>query len=126
MISGRCFVYASSRRFTETRRICRCVSRPAAADFTLWVTTAAEHFCWLYWKNYGLSTAPLRYFNVYGPRQRPDMAMHRFLKERAHWLEITLYDDGSKRATSRTSPMWSWRTSRLPSEPKAERCSTSA
>jgi nucleoside-diphosphate-sugar epimerase len=57
---------------------------------------AAEHLCWLYWKNYGLSTASLRYFTVYGPRQRPDMAMHRFLKGALTGGEITLYDDGEQ------------------------------
>jgi UDP-glucose 4-epimerase len=57
---------------------------------------AAEHLCWLYWKNYALSTASLRYFTVYGPRQRPDMAMHRFLKGALTGGEITLYDDGEQ------------------------------
>jgi UDP-glucose 4-epimerase len=57
---------------------------------------AAEHLCWLYWKNYGLFTASLRYFTVYGPRQRPDMAMHRFLKGALTGGEITLYDDGEQ------------------------------
>lgn len=41
---------------------------------------AAEHLVYLYWKNYGVPTVSLRYFTVYGPRQRPDMAFHRFLK----------------------------------------------
>ena len=57
---------------------------------------AAEHLCWLYWKNYGLSTVSLRYFTVYGPRQRPDMAFHRFLKGALTGGEITLYDDGEQ------------------------------
>jgi UDP-glucose 4-epimerase len=57
---------------------------------------AAEHLCWLYWKNYGLCTTALRYFTVYGPRQRPDMAMHRFLKGALSGGEITLYDDGEQ------------------------------
>ena len=41
---------------------------------------AAEHLCRLYYVNFGTSTVSLRYFTVYGPRQRPDMAFHRFLK----------------------------------------------
>jgi len=56
----------------------------------------AEHLCWLYWRNYGLPTVALRYFTVYGPRQRPDMAFHRFLKGAARGDEITLYDDGEQ------------------------------
>jgi UDP-glucuronate 4-epimerase len=40
---------------------------------------AGEHLCTLYGANWGLSTVALRYFTVYGPRQRPDMAFHRFV-----------------------------------------------
>jgi nucleoside-diphosphate-sugar epimerase len=40
---------------------------------------AAEHLCSLYAENFGLSTVSLRYFTVYGPRQRPDMAMARII-----------------------------------------------
>jgi nucleoside-diphosphate-sugar epimerase len=57
---------------------------------------AAEHLCWLYWRNYGLPTVSLRYFTVYGPRQRPDMAFHRFFKGVLRGEEITLYDDGEQ------------------------------
>jgi nucleoside-diphosphate-sugar epimerase len=57
---------------------------------------AAEHLCWLYWRGYGLPTVSLRYFTVYGPRQRPDMAFHRFLKGALRGEEITLYDDGEQ------------------------------
>ena len=41
---------------------------------------AAEQLCYLYFVNYGVPATSLRYFTVYGPRQRPDMAFHRFLK----------------------------------------------
>ncbi len=41
---------------------------------------AAEHLCGLYGANHGLSTVSLRYFTVYGPRQRPDMAFHRMVE----------------------------------------------
>ncbi len=41
---------------------------------------AAEHLCVLYTKNFNLPTVSLRYFTVYGPRQRPDMAFHIFGK----------------------------------------------
>ncbi|WP_373044049.1 NAD-dependent epimerase/dehydratase family protein [Vulgatibacter sp.] len=41
---------------------------------------AAEHLAELYRANFGLSTVSLRYFTVYGPRQRPDMAFHRFVE----------------------------------------------
>lgn len=41
---------------------------------------AAEHLMNLYSINYGVNTCSLRYFTVYGPRQRPDMAFHRIIK----------------------------------------------
>ena len=41
---------------------------------------AAEHLCHLYHANHGVPCVSLRYFTVYGPRQRPDMAFHRFLR----------------------------------------------
>jgi len=40
---------------------------------------AGENLCYLYWKNYGVPTVSLRYFTVYGPRQRPDMGIHKFV-----------------------------------------------
>ena len=57
---------------------------------------AAEHLCHLYWTNDGLPTVSLRYFTVYGPRQRPDMAFHRFLKAIQTGSPITLYGDGEQ------------------------------
>ncbi len=41
---------------------------------------AAEQLCYLYHVNYGVPTVSLRYFTVYGPRQRPDMGFHKFLR----------------------------------------------
>lgn len=55
---------------------------------------AAEHLCMLYWHNYRVPAVALRYFTVYGPRQRPDMAFHKFIKAMLNDQEITVYDDG--------------------------------
>ena len=41
---------------------------------------AAEHLCGVYARNWGVPTVALRYFTVYGPRQRPDMAFHRLIE----------------------------------------------
>ena len=57
---------------------------------------AAEHLCHLYHAAYGLPVVMLRYFTVYGPRQRPDMAIHRFIRAIACDTPITLYGDGSQ------------------------------
>lgn len=57
---------------------------------------AAEHLCTLYGKNFGVPTVSLRYFTVYGPGQRPDMAFTRFLRAAASDLEISLYGTGEQ------------------------------
>ena len=57
---------------------------------------AAEHLCHLYWATYGLPTVSLRYFTVYGPRQRPDMAFNRFLRAILTDEPISLYGDGEQ------------------------------
>ena len=56
---------------------------------------AAEHLCGLYAANWGLSTVSLRYFTVYGPRQRPDMATHRLCEAALGGDPFPLYGDGS-------------------------------
>jgi nucleoside-diphosphate-sugar epimerase len=57
---------------------------------------AAEHLCGLYHRNFGVDTVSLRYFTVYGPRQRPDMAFHRFIKALLIGGEIRLFGDGGQ------------------------------
>jgi UDP-glucose 4-epimerase len=57
---------------------------------------AAEHLCHLYWENYGIPVVSLRYFTIYGPRQRPDMAFHRFIKNALRGESITVYGDGEQ------------------------------
>ena len=55
---------------------------------------AAEHLVMLYGRNFGLPVTSLRYFTVYGPRQRPDMAFHRFCRALLRSEPITVYGDG--------------------------------
>jgi UDP-glucuronate 4-epimerase len=57
---------------------------------------AAEHLCSLYARNYGLPTVSLRYFTVYGPGQRPDMAFTRFCRAVSDSREIELYGSGEQ------------------------------
>jgi UDP-glucuronate 4-epimerase len=57
---------------------------------------AAEHLGHLYHRNHGLHVTSLRYFTVYGPRQRPDMAFHRFLRAARDGQEIVVYGDGEQ------------------------------
>lgn len=57
---------------------------------------AAEHLCRLYWVNFRVPTVSLRYFTVFGPRQRPDMGFHKFFRALLRDDEITLYGDGDQ------------------------------
>jgi len=57
---------------------------------------AAEQLCYLYQVNHGVPTTSLRYFTVYGPRQRPDMAFNRFIRAALAGQPITLYGDGEQ------------------------------
>ena len=57
---------------------------------------AAEQLCYLYFANFGVPAVSLRYFTVYGPRQRPDMAFHKFLLATILGEAIGLYGDGDQ------------------------------
>jgi len=57
---------------------------------------AGEHLAVLYHRAHGLPTASLRYFTVYGPRQRPDMAFHIFLRAARDAEAIQIYGDGEQ------------------------------
>jgi nucleoside-diphosphate-sugar epimerase len=56
-----------------------------------------EQLCLVYWRTFGLEVVPLRFFTVYGPRQRPDMAFHRFIEAVDAGKPVTVYGDGSQR-----------------------------
>ncbi len=57
---------------------------------------AAEHLCQLYHMEYKMPTVCLRFFSVYGPGQRPDMAFHRFAQSILHDAALTIYGDGKQ------------------------------
>lgn len=57
---------------------------------------AAEHLVRLYHVEHGLNTVSLRYFTVFGPGQRPDMAFHRFIKAGLTGQQIVVYGDGEQ------------------------------
>lgn len=57
---------------------------------------AAEHLGRVYHQAFGLPVVILRYFTLYGPRQRPDMACHRFLQAVAQGRPLTLYGGGTQ------------------------------
>ncbi|MFM1842102.1 MAG: hypothetical protein RLZZ490_838 [Cyanobacteriota bacterium] len=57
---------------------------------------AAEQLCHLYHQNFGVPITSLRYFTVYGPRQRPDMAFHKFFLAALQHQPITILGDGQQ------------------------------
>ncbi|MET3504574.1 NAD-dependent epimerase/dehydratase family protein [Halalkalibacter oceani] len=56
----------------------------------------AEHLCYIYQRSFGLPVTILRYFTVYGPRQRSDMAFHLFIQQMLEGRAITIFGDGSQ------------------------------
>jgi UDP-glucose 4-epimerase len=91
-------VYASSSSvYGDTDRLpmhedakCRPVSPYGVTKL------AGEQLCHLYWKNHGVPTVSLRFFTVYGPRQRPDMAFHLFLKALHEGRPLEMYGTGNQ------------------------------
>lgn len=57
---------------------------------------AAEHLCTLYATNFDVPTVSLRYFTVYGPGQRPDMAFTRFIKAAVGGQALSVYGSGEQ------------------------------
>jgi nucleoside-diphosphate-sugar epimerase len=57
---------------------------------------AAEHLCGAYREAFGLPAVILRFFSVYGPRQRPDMGYHRFVRAMLLGEPVTVYGEGDQ------------------------------
>lgn len=90
------FVYASSSSvYGDTRDLpMRESSLPYPVSPYGVSKLAGEHLCCLYHRNFGIPTVSLRYFTVYGARQRPDMAFHRFFKWALAGNTLEVYGDG--------------------------------
>jgi nucleoside-diphosphate-sugar epimerase len=92
-------VYASSSSIYGNAESLPTRESAVPAPFSPYGVTklAGEHLCQLYRENHGVEAVMLRYFTVYGPRQRPDMALHRFCAAAIAGEPITLFGDGSQR-----------------------------
>ena len=55
---------------------------------------AGEHLCRQYFRGFGVPTVALRYFTIFGPRQRPDMAFNRFIRAGLDGESIQVFGDG--------------------------------
>lgn len=92
------FVYASSSSIYGNALAHPTREEAVPAPFSPYGVTklAAEHLCRAYAQNFGLSTVSLRYFTVYGPRQRPDMSIHRLIEAAMTGQAFPLFGDGSQ------------------------------
>jgi nucleoside-diphosphate-sugar epimerase len=92
------FVYASSSSvYGEAPAYPTKESDPTVPVSPYGVTKlAGEHLARLYAHNWELPTVSLRFFTVYGPRQRPDMAMNRFLSAVRDRRTLTLWGTGEQ------------------------------
>jgi len=96
--SIRCFIYASSSSVygdAETFPTPEDVIPKPVSPYGV-TKLAAENLVSLYAREFGVPAVSLRYFTVFGPRQRPDMAFHRFIKAALNREEIVIYGDGSQ------------------------------
>ncbi|QWZ08086.1 SDR family NAD(P)-dependent oxidoreductase [Nocardioides panacis] len=91
-------VYASSSSVYGNQAVYPCDESVRPQPYSPYGVTklAAEHLCGLYAANYGTPTVSLRYFSVYGPRQRPDMAFSRFIRTGLAGGQLTVTGDGTQ------------------------------
>jgi UDP-glucose 4-epimerase len=92
------FVYASSSSvYGHCPELPMSESSPLLPYSPYGVTKlAGENLCYLYAKNYGVPTISLRFFTVYGPGQRPDMAFHKFFKAASENKPIPVFGTGEQ------------------------------
>lgn len=95
-VPGRRLVYASSSSiYGQAESLPTSEDTPPAPRSPYGLTKlSGEHLCNVYHANHGLEVASLRYFTVFGPRQRPDMAFNIFCRAALDDDEIHVYGDG--------------------------------
>ncbi len=94
------FVFGSSSSvYGATRQIPFSENDPVDKPLSVYAASkrSGELVCHAYHRIYGLSVNCLRFFTVYGPRQRPDMAIHKFTQAIDRGMPITIYGDGTSK-----------------------------
>lgn len=79
----------SATEFSEDLKVTEPISPYAATK------SACEQLCYTWHHLYGINIVALRFFTVYGPRQRPDLAIHKFVQRIAAGKPIQMYGDGT-------------------------------
>jgi UDP-glucuronate 4-epimerase len=94
------FVFASSSSvYGANSKVPFSEDNPVDRPISPYATTkkACELLCYTYHHLYGLPVTCLRFFTVYGPRQRPEMAIHKFTRLIVQGRPIPIYGDGTSR-----------------------------
>lgn len=84
-------VYGKTRTLPTPEDIILCPNSPYGAT-----KASCEHLLALYRENWGVDYCALRYFTVFGPRQRPDMGFHKFLRAMLEDRPLDVFGDGSQ------------------------------
>jgi UDP-glucuronate 4-epimerase len=94
------FIFGSSSSvYGKNRKVPFAEDDPLEAMISPYAVTkrAGELFCYAYHHLYGLNISCLRFFTVYGPRQRPEMAIHKFTRLIHNGEKIPVFGDGTSR-----------------------------
>ncbi len=91
VIASSSSIYGDAEAFPTTESV---LPRPVSPYGVTKVTT--EHLAQVYFRNYRVPTVCLRYFTVYGPRQRPDMAFHRLISAALDGRPFEVFGDGEQ------------------------------
>jgi UDP-glucose 4-epimerase len=91
VFAGSSSVYGDAEMFPTKES---ALPRPVSPDGV--TKLAAEHMTLLYAKNFGIPAVSVRYFTVFGPRQRPDMAFARFMQALVDREAIEVFGDGEQ------------------------------
>jgi UDP-glucuronate 4-epimerase len=98
--STQCFIFGSSSSvYGGSTRVPFAEDDPVEKPISPYAATkrAGELLCLTYAENFSMHITCLRFFTVYGPRQRPEMAIHKFARLMSEGKEIPIYGSGNSR-----------------------------
>ncbi|HSW40680.1 MAG TPA: NAD-dependent epimerase/dehydratase family protein [Acidobacteriota bacterium] len=98
--STECFIFGSSSSvYGGSARVPFAEDDPVGSPLSPYAATkrAGELLCHCYSHNFSINITCLRFFTVYGPRQRPEMAIHKFARLLSDGEEIPMFGDGTTR-----------------------------